>query len=261
MIHPTALISPSATLGPDVLVGPYAIIEADVQIGAGCRIEAHAQVLSGVRMGDHNTVGRAAIIGAEPQSLGFDRKVPSGVRIGSGNTFREHVTIHRSVHPGGETIVGSDNFLMAGAHLGHDVILADRTVLANHVLIAGHVVIGSRCFLGGGAVFHQFIRIGDLAMVQGGSAFSRDIPPYCTGFLLNRVEGLNTVGLRRAGFDSSARLELKRAWAEVYRSPLGPVKAAARALEEARWTEAARNFLEFVANPGAKGVAGPGRDR
>lgn len=259
MIHPTALIDPAAVLGPGVFAGPFAIIEAGVEIGEGSRIEAHAQVLAGVKMGARNTVGRAAIIGGNPQSLQFDVRIPSGVRIGDDNTFREHVTIHRSTTEGGATILGSGNFLMAGSHLGHDVVMADHSVLANHVLVAGHVTIGSRCFLGGGAVFHQFIRIGDLAMVQGGSAFSRDIPPFCLGFLLNCVEGLNVVGLRRAGFDNAARLDVKRAWVAAYKSPLGPVRGAAAALQEHSWTAAARQLLEFIASPGAKGIAGPAR--
>lgn len=259
MIHPTALISPAAVLGPDVFVGPFAIVEDGVEIGAGSRIEAHAQILTGVKMGAGNTVGRAAIIGGNPQSLSFDVHQASGVIIGDGNTFREHVTVHRSAVPGGATIIGGGNFLMAGSHLGHDVVMGDHTVLANHVLVAGHVTIGSRCFLGGGAVFHQFIRIGDYAMVQGGSAFSRDVPPFCTGFLLNRVEGLNVVGLRRAGFDSAARLDLKRAWTAAFKSVLGPVKGAAAALEKGGWAEPAQALLRFIATPGSKGVAGPGK--
>jgi UDP-N-acetylglucosamine acyltransferase len=205
-------------------------------------------------------VGRGAIIGGNPQSLGFDISKPSGVRIGDDNVFREHVTVHRSAIEGGETVIGSHNFLMVGCHVGHDAMLGDLNVLANQVLVAGHVNIGSRCFLGGAAVFHQFIRIGDLAMVQGNSGFSKDIPPYCTGFRENRVEGLNVVGLRRAGFDSAARMDLKRAWATVCQSKLGPVKGAAAALESGQWTEAARHLLHFIAHPGPKGVAGPARD-
>lgn len=259
MIHPTAIIAPTAILAPEVEAGPYAIIEDGVEIGQGCRILAHAQVLRGVKMGAGNIVDRGAIIGGNPQSLAFDTTRLSGVRIGDGNTFREHVTVHRSATINGETVIGSHNFFMAGCHLGHDVVLGDHNVLANLVLIAGHVTMGSRCFLGGASVFHQFIRIGDLAMVQGKSGFSQDIPPFCTGYRENRVEGLNIVGLRRAGFDSAARLDLKRAWAAAYHSVLGPVRGAAAALESGSWTEASQSLLQFIAAPGPKGVAGPER--
>ena len=256
MIHPTAIIDPSATLAADVEVGPYAIIESGVVLGPGCRVEAHGQVLAGVVMGPGNTVGRAAIIGGEPQALGFDRSIRSGVRIGEGNIFREHVTIHRSLLPDHFTSIGDRNFLMAGAHLGHDVVLGNDNVLANAVLVAGHVTIGDRCFLGGSSVFHQFIRVGDMVMVQGNSSLSQDIPPYCTACLLNRVESLNIVGLRRAGFDGPARLEIKRAFTAVYFSVMGPVKAAAQALEAESWSPRAMKFLEFFTHPGPKGIAG-----
>ena len=259
MIHPTAIVAPTAELAPGVEAGPYAIIEDGVRIGPACRIAAHAQILRGVVMGARNVVDRGTVIGGNPQSLSFDTSLPSRVRIGDDNTFREHVTVHRSATENGETVVGSHNYFMAGCHLGHDAVLGDHTVLANHVLIAGHVIIGSRCFLGGASVFHQFIRIGDLAMVQGHSGFSKDIPPFCTGYRINRVEGLNVVGLRRAGFDSAARLELKRAWAATYLSVLGPVKGAVAALESTQWSEAAVKFLNFIAGSGAKGVAGPDR--
>lgn len=259
MIHPAAIIAATAHLAPDVEAGPCAIIEDGVRIGPGCRIAAHAQVLRGVSMGAMNVVDRGAVIGGNPQSLSFDTSLASRVRIGDGNIFREHVTVHRSAVENGETIVGNHNYLMAGCHLGHDAVLGDQNVLANHVLVAGHVTIGSHCFLGGGSGFHQFIRIGDLAMVQGNSSFSRDIPPFCTGYLFNRIEGLNVVGLRRAGFDNAARLELKRAWAAAYLSAPGPVKGAAAALEHGQWSDAAQKFLRFLAFPGPKGIAGPDR--
>jgi UDP-N-acetylglucosamine acyltransferase len=149
MIHPAALISPTAILGPGVSAGPFAIVGDGVVLGAGCRLEAHAQVLRGVVMGEGNTVGHGAVIGGDPQSLTFDPAVESGVRIGDGNVFREHVTVHRSTQPGGSTVIGSRNYFMAGSHTGHDSILGDHNVLANAVLIAGHILMGSRCFIGG----------------------------------------------------------------------------------------------------------------
>lgn len=257
MIHPTALISPSARLAGDVEVGPFAIIEDGVVIGAGCRILGHAQILTGVVMGARNTVDRGAVIGGDPQSLSFDRTTRSGVRIGDDNVFREHVTVHRSTKADGATIIGHGNFLMAHCHVGHDSTLGDHNVIANAVLIAGHVVIGSRCFLGGSSVYHQFIRVGDLAMSQGNSAFSADLPPYCIGHETNLLAGLNVVGLRRAGLDSAARLELKRLYREIFNHPLGPAKSAAALLAETT-SPSGRLFLEFMATPGSKGISTPG---
>ena len=255
MIHPTALISPSARLAPDVAAGPYAIIEEGVTLGPGCRVEAHGQVLRGVRMGSGNVVGRGAIIGGDPQSLGFNPSTESGVKIGDGNTFREHVTIHRSTQAGGDTVIGSGNFFMATSHVGHDAVLGDHNVLANGVLIAGHISIGHRCFLGGGAALHQFIRVGDSAMVQGCGGYTRDIPPYCTVFRWNNLRGLNVVGLRRAGFATPLRMALKRAWRAVFCGEQPPVSAAAALLQGGGESTEVRQFLAFIASAGPKGVA------
>ncbi|MFN5960882.1 MAG: acyl-ACP--UDP-N-acetylglucosamine O-acyltransferase [Verrucomicrobiota bacterium] len=257
MHHPTAIIHPKASIGSDVTIGPFAIIEEDTEIGDGCSIAAHAQILRGSCLGPRNTIDRAAIIGGNPQSLSFNPKTPSGVRIGEGNTIREHVTIHRSMYENGVTTVGSHSFLMASGHLGHDASLGDHSVVANAALVAGHVTIGHHCFLGGGSVYHQFIRVGSYAMVQGNGSFSRDIPPFCTAFRENLVAGLNVVGLRRNGFDREARAALKSAYSTVFRDPAGPVKAAAAALMAAPWTPAAREFLEFIAASGSRGIAGP----
>lgn len=255
MIHPTAIIAPSARLAPDVAAGPYAIIEEGVTLGPGCRVEAHGQVLRGVSMGQGNVVGRGAIIGGDPQALGFNPATESGVKIGDGNTFREHVTIHRSTQAGGATVIGSGNFFMASSHVGHDAVLGDHNVLANGVLVAGHISIGNRCFLGGGAALHQFIRVGDYAMVQGCGGYTRDIPPYSTVFRWNNLRGLNVVGLRRAGFDATARMALKRAWRAVFCGEQSPVAAAAALLEQGDKSPEEHNFLTFIATAGPKGVA------
>ncbi len=255
--HPTALISPTAVLADDVAVGPYAIIEDGVVLGPGCLIRAHAQILRGVIMGPRNTVDRGAILGGDPQSLTFDPLTPSGVRIGEGNTFREHVTVHRSTQPHAHTIIGDHNFLMAQCHIGHDSQLGDHNVIANAVLVAGHVAIGNRCFLGGSSVYHQFIRVGDLAMVQGNSAFSADLPPYCIGHETNLLAGLNVVGLRRSGLDAPARLELKRLYRAVFHHPSGPVKGAAALLPLTESPSGCR-FLDFIAHPSPKGLGTPG---
>ncbi|RYD31321.1 MAG: acyl-ACP--UDP-N-acetylglucosamine O-acyltransferase [Verrucomicrobiaceae bacterium] len=257
--HPTALIAPTARLADDVEVGAFAIIEDGVTLGPGCRVLPHAQVLAGVIMGTGNLVDRGTIIGGNPQSLNFDPAIRSGVLIGDGNTFREHVTLHRSMHPGGNTVIGSQNFFMAGSHVGHDSVIGDRNAIANAVLLAGHVTVGNRCFLGGGSVYHQFIRVGDMAMLQGNSAFSSDVPPYCIGHSVNLLTGVNIIGLRRSGFDVPTRSEIRRLYTTVFRHPLGPVKGAAALLEEgAIQSEPARHFLTFLTLAGSRGLATPG---
>jgi UDP-N-acetylglucosamine acyltransferase len=256
MIHATAVIDPRAQIDPSVEVGPYAVIDGPAQIAAGCRIEAHAQIVGDVRIGGETVIGRAAVIGAEPQDLSFDPSTDSGVIIGVKNVIREHVTIHRSSKAGCFTTLGDGNFLMVGCHFGHDVQAGDRNIIANAVLLAGHVHIGNNSFLGGGAVFHQFVRIGDYCIIQGNSSFGTDVPHYCAGFQTNLLAGLNVVGLRRAGFTSVERAEIKKLFQSLFLSGRNLTQAVATAREE-KWSDKAARMLEFVEVPTKRGIARP----
>lgn len=252
-IHPSALVSPAARLAGDVEIGPFAVIEGPVELAAGVKVGGHAWVRGDTMVGERSTIGWGSVIGADPQDLGFDPETPSGVRIGPDNRLREFVTIHRGSKPGSHTVLGSGNFLMTGVHLGHDSQLGDGNILANNVLFGGHVRLGNRAFIGGAAAFHQFVRIGDLAMVQGHGSLSQDVPPYCVAHGLNCLAGLNTVGLRRNGFDAAARAEIKRLYGMLFRSNAPHDKALAEA-EAQDWSPAARLLLDAVREPSRKGV-------
>ncbi len=256
MIHETAIIEKGAELDDGVEVGAYAIISAATRIGAGCKVSAHAQLCGRVEIGPNNHIGRAVIIGGDPQDLTFDTTLKSGVRIGSGNDLREHVTIHRSASEEGWTSVGNDNFLMTGTHLGHDVTIGNQNVIANNCLLAGHVSIENQTFLGGRSGFHQFINVGELCMTQGNSSISKDIPPYCVASQLNRLVGLNVVGLRRADMDPETRAELKHAYRAAFHSQL-PLAEALTAMKQEQWGSSARHFLQSLAEPSRKGVCFP----
>jgi len=252
-IHPTAQISSDADLAERVEVGAFAVVEGAVKIATGCRIGAHAQITGDVSLGENCVVGRAAIIGEDPQDLSFDRSTASGVRIGRDNTLRELVTIHRSAIEGGYTTVGDSNFLMAGAHLAHDVVIGDDNVIANNCLLAGHVKVGNRVFLGGGTGVHQFIRIGDYALTQGNSSITKDVPPYVIAFQRSRFGGMNVIGLRRAGFDREVRNEIKKAFESLFQCQL-PLREAVAASNLVEWGGEARVLVDFVAGESRKGV-------
>jgi UDP-N-acetylglucosamine acyltransferase len=252
-IHPSAIVDPQAELDQDVEVGPSAIIEAGAQIGPRCRILAYAVIKSHVSMGADNEIGYGAIIGADPQDLSFKRERESRVVIGEGNTIREYVTIHRGVTQESETIVGDQNYLMVGVHLGHNVCLRNRIVITNNCLLAGYVEVHDRAVLGGGSVFHQFIKIGTLAMVRGGSRISKNIPPYVTAYESNLVSGLNAVGLRRAGISSDIRSDIKRAFRLIYRGGLNISQALAAAREES-WSAEAMAFFDFIEQSKKRGI-------
>ncbi|NCF92164.1 MAG: acyl-ACP--UDP-N-acetylglucosamine O-acyltransferase [Verrucomicrobiaceae bacterium] len=252
-IHPTAVVDSQAQLGADVSIGPYAIVEGGVSIGDGCEVSGHAQLLGTVDIGEGCKVGPGAVLGAFPQDLSFDRTRFSGVKIGAGCDLREHVTIHRSTKPGVVTTLGERNFFMVGAHVGHDSQVGDDNVIANHCLIGGHVHIGNGNFLGAGAGFHQFVRVGDRVMVQGLTACSLDFPPYVMAAERNRIFGLNSVGLRRAGFSKEARAEVKEVFKLFFRSQLRLQEALGKARERI-WGPEAEQFLKFVGGKSKKGI-------
>jgi UDP-N-acetylglucosamine acyltransferase len=253
MIHPTAVIHPAAQLAANVTIGPYVVIEGAAVIGEGCVIHAHAIIGAHVVMGKGNTIGHGALIGGDPQDFAFKPEVRSRVVIGDGNRIREYVTIHRGTIDDSETAMGDQCFLMAGAHLAHNVRLGNHVILANNVLLGGHVHVGDRVFIGGGCVFHQHIRIGHHAICQGASAFSKDIPPFVIAAERNGVAGLNVIGLRRSGFDAAQRAEIKRAFDLLYRSGKNVTQAREAAAAE-RWSEAGQAFWEFVNGAKKKGL-------
>jgi UDP-N-acetylglucosamine acyltransferase len=228
--HPTALVDPEAQLGGDVEIGPYAVVEAETRIGDGCELRAHSVVKRFTRMGARNRVHEGAVLGGEPQDLGFGG-APSRLEIGDGNQIREGVTIHRATAPGGVTRVGSGCFLMAYSHVAHEDVIGDSVILANNVALAGHVRIDERAFLSGGVVVHQFCRVGRLAMVGGNTKVIKDCLPFViTDGVPARARGLNVVGLRRAGFTASQLRTLKEAFRLLLRSGL-PLAEALQRLE------------------------------
>lgn len=254
LIHPTAIIADGAKLAPDVEVGPYSIISSHSEIAAGCKIGAHVILEHRVVLGEETTVGHGTILGADPQDLGFDvGRADTGVRIGKSNTIREYVTIHRATREDGDTLVGDGNFLMTGFHMGHDSVVGHGVIAANNVLLAGHVRVHDRAFLGGGTVFHQFMEVGSLAMVRGGCRFSKDIPPFLVATGENHVAGMNSVGLRRAGFSADARKDIKSAFCLLYQSGLN-VSQALEAAEKKTWGAEAKKFFDFVRDAKKRGI-------
>jgi len=253
MIHPTAIIHPSAQVDPSVEIGPYVIIDGPAKIAAGCRIEAHAQIIGAVEIGEQCAIGRAAIIGTDPQDLGFKPEIESKVILGPRNTIREHVTIHRGSKPGSATQLGEGNFLMVGVHLAHDVQLGNRNILANACMLAGHIHLGNNTFIGGGAVFHQFLRIGDSCVIQGNGSFGKDIPHFSSAMRTNRITGLNIVGLRRQGFTAEQRALIKDLFHLLFCSGKNITQALAAARER-EWPEPASRLLDFVAAPTKRGI-------
>jgi len=204
-------------------------------------------------LGARNSIGYGTVIGAAPQDFAHDESIQSSVVIGDDNDLREYVTIHRGTKPDTSTVVGNNNFLMTGVHLGHNCRLGDRNIIANNCLLAGYVEVADDVVFGGGAVFHQFLRVGRMVMIRGGTAWSADIPPYTTGLVINTLAGLNAIGMRRKGVSSPSRRDLKRAYQLIYRSGRN-ISQALEASQESEWEPEAREFLDFIRQTGKRGL-------
>jgi UDP-N-acetylglucosamine acyltransferase len=258
-IHPTAVIGPDVDLAPDVQVGPFAVIEGQVRVGAGTCIESHACLTGPLEMGRDNLVSHGAVIGKAPQHKGY-RGEPTWTRIGDGNQFREHVTIHRGSPQGrGETTIGHRNMFMVGSHLGHDGNVHNDCILTNGALLAGHVELFDGCILSGYAAVQQRVRIGRLAMLGGLGSTTKDIPPFVLQQGLNCVSGLNLVGLRRAGFCSSTIDALRVSFRIFFHEGLAQNIALARIEAEFAAIPEVAEFVAFVRSS-VTGIS-PARER
>lgn len=245
MIHPTAIVHPQAKLDATVRVGPYAVIDAGVKLGAHCVVGPHVYLTGLAQIGSHNVFHAGCVIGDAPQDLKYHDE-PTRLCIGDHNVFREHVTIHRSNKAGEDTVLGSHNFLMANCHVGHNSHLGDHVIIANGALLGGHVTVQDRAFISGNCLVHQFTRVGALAIMQGGSAISKDLPPFTVARGDNGICGLNAVGLRRAGFTAEQRLELRKLYHALFRSRKNLRTAVAEAQKNFS-SPAAKVLLDFVA--------------
>lgn len=264
LIHPTAVIHPGAELHPTVQVGAYAVIGSRVKVGAGTVIAPHVVLDGWTEIGTQNHIFPGASIGTEPQDLKYDGSLTL-VKIGNNNLIREYVTINRATRAGEATVVGNGNLLMAYAHVGHNCVIEDQVIIANSVALAGHVHVESMARISGVLGVHQFVHIGQLAMVGGMSRIDRDVPPF---MLVEgnpaRVRSLNLVGLKRAGLGSHADGRslslLKKAFRILYRSGLTLNQSLEQLelLPDDPHLQHLRQFLALSGLSGRRGVI-PGR--
>ncbi|MDR0953233.1 MAG: acyl-ACP--UDP-N-acetylglucosamine O-acyltransferase [Elusimicrobiota bacterium] len=245
-IHPTAIVDASAKIGSNVVIGPYAIIGKNTTIGDNTNIGPFC-VVENTIMGKDNELIASAFIGVKPQDLSYDG-VESMVVMGNGNKVREGVTIHRSTSLEHPTKIGDHCLFMANAHVAHDCILGNRIILVNSAGIAGHVVVSDGAILSGMVAVHQFVRIGKLAMASGLSGLPLDLPPFCraSGGRAKLV-GLNTVGLRRAGFTRESIKAIKDAYRVLFLSK-HTLKEGLELLKKSNPTPEVQEMIDFCEN-------------
>jgi UDP-N-acetylglucosamine acyltransferase len=218
MIHPSAIIHPSAKLAVDVSVGPWTLIGENVEIGSGTVIHSHVVIKGPTTIGKNNQIYQFSTIGEDTPDLKYQGE-PTRLEIGDNNVIREGVTIHRgTVQDKGVTVIGNHNLIMAYVHIGHDSIVKDHCILVNNTALAGHVVVDDWAILSGYTLVHQFCCIGKHAFTGMGTAVGKDIPAYMmvTGSPAE-PHNINVEGLKRRGFSSDQITVLRRAYKIIYR--------------------------------------------
>lgn len=219
LIHPQAIIDPSAKIAEGVKIGPFSIIGAGVEIDQGNEICAHVVINGPTRIGRGNKIYQYASIGDAPQDKKYKGE-PTRLEIGDHNVIREFVTINRgTIQDANVTRVGNHNWIMAYVHIAHDCQVGNNTVFSNSASLAGHAVVEDYAILSGFTLVHQFCRIGERAFTGMNSAISKDVPPYLivSGHPAKPF-GLNVEGLKRSGVSSATLSTLKKAYKIVYRS-------------------------------------------
>jgi UDP-N-acetylglucosamine acyltransferase len=248
-IDPRAVVSPRAELAADVEVGAFTIIGPDVVIGARTWIGPHTVINGPTRIGADNKIFQFASLGDAPQDKKYKGE-PTRLEIGDRNVIREFVTVNRgTTHDQGVTRIGSDNLLMAYAHVAHDCQLGDKIVLSNCATLGGHVQIGDWVILGGLSAVHQFTKVGAHCFIANNAAVTRDVPPYIMAVGQPAVpHSVNSEGLKRRGFDTEQIRNIRRAYRVLYRSGLKLAAALSQLEAAAVVQEELRPFVEFIKN-------------
>lgn len=253
-------IHPDAELASNVVVEPFVTIDKNVRIGAGTHIGSNVTILEGTTIGENCNIFPGAVIGAIPQDLKF-RGEKTEVIIGNRCNIRECVTIHRGTASKNKTVIGDDCLIMAYCHVAHDCRLGNHIIMSNVTQLAGECVLDDWAIIGGGSLIHQFTHIGAHVMLQGGSRVNKDIPPYVlAGRDPISYAGINSVGLRRRGFNDEQIDTIQDIYRLIYNSGINVTEALQRIETEIPATKERDEVLLFIRNS-ARGILRGGHDK
>lgn len=257
-IHPTAIVEPGAKLDETVVIGPYCHIGAEVELAAGVVLHGHAVVAGRTSIGANTRIFPFASIGHEPQDLKYAGE-ESRLIIGRDNIIREHVTMNPGTAGGGmETRVGDGCLFMVGVHVAHDCRIGNKVVMANNATLGGHVVISDNAVLGGLSAVHQFVRIGQHAMIGGMSGVERDVIPY--GSVMGdraRLSGLNIVGMQRRGFARDEIQALRSAFQILFGENGTLSQRVDEIAEKYRNVHAVQDIVDFIRADSSRAICQP----
>ena len=213
MINKLANVHSGAKVADNVVIEPFSTIYEDVEIGPGCWIGPNVVIMNGARIGKNVKIFPGAVISGDPQDLKFEGEYTTA-EIGDNSIIREYVTINKGTKANNKTVVGKDCLIMSYVHVAHDCVLQDRVIMGSYAGLAGEVEVDSWAIISPGSLVHQFVRIGAHVMIQGGSKVGKDVPPYAmAGREPVSFTGINSIGLRRRGFDKDSIYAIQ----EIYR--------------------------------------------
>lgn len=247
-LHPQAVVAPGAKIGADVHIGAFAVIGAEVELGEGCVVHAHAVIQGPSKFGRENIFHPFCCVGGEPQDYTF-RGERTYLAAADRNVFREYVTVSRGTSKGGgTTTLGSDNFFLAYAHIGHDCRIGSHTLFVNGATLAGHVEVQDFATVGAFSPVHQFCRIGRYAYIGASTVITQDVPPFSKIVTERETKsfGINSIGLERKGFSEERLKALKKAYRLLLRSKLNTSQALEKMREWGGDSEDVRELIQFI---------------
>lgn len=248
MNQPLAFIHPTAKIARNVVIEPFTTIDKNVTIDEGTWIGPNVTIFEGARIGKNCKIFPGAVIAGIPQDLKYDGE-ETEVFIGDHTVVRECVTISKGTSDRQKTIVGSNCLLMAYVHIAHDCVIGNNCILANSVQVAGHVVIDDYAIISGSSAIHQFVRVGAHVMIAGGSLVRKDVPPYTKAAREPLCYcGINSIGLRRRGFDSNKITEIQEIYRHLFLSGFNNTRALDEIELRMRPSKERDEILNFIRN-------------
>jgi len=257
-IHPSAVVAEGAQIGADCVIGPFCVIGADVVLGDRVELKSHVVVDGDTQIGDDTIVFPFAVIGEIPQDLKFGGE-RTRLRVGARNRIREHVTMNTgTANGGGETRIGDDGLFMAGCHIAHDAQIGDRVIVVNSSAVAGHCIIEDDVIIGGLCGVHQFVRIGQGAIIGAVTMVTKDVVPHGLVQAPRGVlDGLNLVGLKRKGVDRADITALRAAF-QMLRDGEGAFQDRAHRLADESDSPYVQQMVAFILGDTDRNFLTPG---
>lgn len=246
MNQPLAYVHPGAKIAKNVVIEPFTTIHNNVTIGEGTWIGSNVTIMEGARIGRNCSIFPGAVISAMPQDLKYQGE-DTTVHIGDNTTIRECATINKGTSDRMKTVIGNNCLIMAYCHIAHDCVVGDGCIFSNNSTLAGHVTIGANVVLAGMVAVHQFVSIGNHAFVTGGSLVRKDVPPFVKAARepLSYV-GINSIGLRRRGFEAEKIREIQNIYRILYQKNYNNSQAASIIEAEMEATPERDEILQFI---------------